>query len=1227
MNKIFKRLSKLLAGFVIMAAFSCPCAMSGQLYAGSISGVIKDPSGALVPHAAVTVTDTLKGFTYKTTSDASGFYAIRSLAPSTYSETIQVAGFAPYKQEGLILPVNGNLTADASLALAGASQRITVTQASTPLLQTEDATTGQAVNLNFIENLPLVQRNVMNLAFLAPGVAQSPGTAYGVSPPGGGHMDTNFVTEGSRNAQADILLDGVSIMNGESNTGIVKALYVPPVEALQEFSVLETNFSAEYGNSGGVIINAVTKSGTNHFHGELFEFFRNNDLNANNFFANRAGIGQAHSEGNDFGGTLGGPLLHNRLFFFVDYDGIRTLTGATATYGVPSTAERAGNFGELCGYAGGTFDASGICSNSAGQIFDPMTGTYSASNGGAVGRTPIPFNDLATYVSPGNPLSPNNVGSSGQGNLIDPVAMKLINAFPLPNYTGPGGYNPYANAVLNSASTNDQNSFDVKLDSRLGETQTLDFRFSRSEYNYLGTDFFKNVYDSSSQGPQVDSAYLGALSYTKTFNPKTVFTASAGYGYDYEASKGIGARFPGFSQVTTLGMPAYMADAGYLLPPSVNLFSAYAQGADINGTIGAQGWSIQNYGAEQAHLIAALDHTFSNHEIKVGSEWRLHQVNYAQPEYPSGVFSMDANGTAQNSSGVGGDAMATLLVGYVDNPTFNSYEIPPSVASTSLQFGEFVQDNWHVSKNLTLNVGLRYDVERPKTVRHNRSNWFDPNVASPISGYRGAIEYAGVDGNPRPAFNTYWKEIQPRFGFAYRIGEFNSVRGGYGIYFDPSDMAAGGIQLGGVQGYQGLTNGPVNLPSDPAVPVAFLRNPFPYGIVQPTGNSKGTAEAIGDAVNAPIRTWNQPPMEQSWSLGIEHEFPHQMLAEAEYIGRRGTHLYMQNNVNIDIVPQQVADAYRAGQASTYNAQVNNPLYGNSLVDPTGSLAGPTVPDWQLTLPFPQYTSVNGSYRPIASSIYHGLTLKFQKRMSGGMQVLATYVFEKSLDNSSVNSSNYTWIEGGGQDVGPEDPYNLDLEWSESQFDVPQIFEFVYTWQLPFGRGRRFGAHLNRVLDFALGGWNLNGIYRWDDGEPIMLGYNAPTGTVIPTFNSPRPDLTGRLHVCGTKNLSQYFCNPQVVTPPAPFIDGNASRTLSYARVQGTDDLEASLVKSFPLYFRPGASLELGVESFNMLNRVQFGAPDTTLQPNTTGATSGGFGQITTQANSPRQVQIRAKINF
>ena len=1184
-----------------------------QLYTGSISGAVKDPGGESVPNASITITNVANGFSYKAQTDASGIYTVRNLPPATYTEKVEATGFAPFERPNIIVDVNGNVTVNVELSLSSTQQTVTVAESASPL-QTDDATTGQTLNRTAINNLPLVNRNVFDLAFLAPGVTPPAGRAYGT----GSQYATNFTSNGSRNDQGDLLLDGVTTTAGENNPGVVKPLYVPPVDAVQEFKVQQSNMTAEI--AGGTVINVITRSGTNSLHGELWEFFRNNDLDANNFFSNSAGLGRAHLERNDFGGEVGGPIKKDKAFFFFDFAGLRYLQGVTSgTIGVPSSAERNGNFGELCGRAKGSFNAAGVCSVAAGQIYDPFTGVLNAAGNGATGRVPIPFNNLATYQSPGNPLSPRQLAAV-PGNLIDPVSAKLIQAYPLPNVNvGSAAYNPYQNFIGQGANTTNQKSFDLKVDQRFTDFDSLSVRFSHTWQTYQNANFFGNGYDTNTQGPTTDSAYLGVFNYSHTFSPTTVATVSLGYSHDLNVTGGIAALTPGFNQVTTLGLPAYTLSSGVIAPPSINVYGGYAS-ENGNGSIGAQGWSVLNYGSEAAHLIGSVDHIAGSHEIRVGGEVRRYRINFIQAGTPAGIYSFDQFGTAtgsSNANGIGGDAMATFLTGYNENG-FSQYEIPPSVATQSFDVAGFVQDNWHVNDRLTLNVGVRYDVVTPRTYRYNNANYFDPSAPSPLGPpYQGALQYVAFQGNPRKQFNTYYGAIGPRFGLAYRIGQSTTVRGGYGIFYDPSVMAAAGAGAGGNQGYQAITNGISNVPGFPNVPNSFLSNGFPQGILPVTGNSAGRASEIGLSISgAPLRNWNQIPQEQTWSFGVQKQVPFNILLDAEYVGRKGTHLYFSGTNNLDTVSAQLADAYRANP-TYYNQQVPSPFFGNPLVSTTGSLNSRTVPRWQLLLPYPQYTGVTVSNNPAANSIYNALQLRAEKRFSRGLQFLFTYVWSKSIDDSSSGASGLNFLGGGG--LGTiQDPNNRRIERSVSAFNLPQVVQFSSTYELPYGRGRLFGANVNSVVNFILGGWQLNGIYRWDDGFPIGLGYNASVN--VPTYGGQRPNLTGNLTTCGTGNLNQYFCNPGVAVAPAPYQDGNAPRYLTSARVPGTNNITASLFKSFPLGFREGARIEFRLEAFNVLNHVQFAGPDTTVGNAT-------FGKISAQANAPRQVQLGIKAYF
>ena len=366
---------------------------TSQLYTGSIAGTVTDPSGAVIPSASVNATDQNKGFAFTATTDSAGRYLLRPIPPGKYNISVEAPNFQSERKQEVTVEVNQSVTVDFSMKVGAANQVVDV-EAGASELQTQDAVTGQVVDRRLINNLPLINRDFLSLSYLAPGVTEVDTQCQGC-------LANNFVSNGSRGATADILLDGASATNFEQNSGIVAPTYLPSVDAVEEFKVQQSNFSAEYGFSGATVINVITRSGTNAFHGSAYEFLRNEKLDANDWFNNFNGDPRQPLRQNNFGFTVGGPIWKNKTFFFFDYDGTRARTFASANAGVPTAAERTGDFGELCTLRGAAFDGAGQCSDPAGQIWDPYSSDPTL--GVPVRSTFIPFNNLVPYQSPGNP--------------------------------------------------------------------------------------------------------------------------------------------------------------------------------------------------------------------------------------------------------------------------------------------------------------------------------------------------------------------------------------------------------------------------------------------------------------------------------------------------------------------------------------------------------------------------------------------------------------------------------------------------------------------------------------------------------------------------------------------------------------------------------------------------------------------------------------------------------
>jgi hypothetical protein len=1201
-----------------------------QVSTASLTGSVADPSGALIANAKVTLTDTLKGFKYSATSDASGRYLFRSLPPSTYSLTVQSSGFKTGQIDSITLNLDQNVSQNVTLQVGTEQQTVEVSVAGAAQVQTEDASTGQTIDRKFIDGLPLIGRQVYDLAYLAPGVSQPTGSTYGNVGTAAGN---NFVSEGSRNGQSDILLDGISTTNYEQNTGFVLPLYTPGVDAVQEFKIQQTNFSAEYGMSGATVINVVTRSGTNKYHGSLFEYLRNTDFNSRNYFQAAQGEPTPPYHWNNFGGAVGGPVIKDKLFFFFDYAVTRTITPSSTTIGVPTAAERTGDFGVLCTGAGGSFNGAGQCSNPSGQEWDPYVINNSASN--HVSTAFIPFNNMGTYASAGNPNTPW-ITPGVAGNLLNPVSLAVMKFLPLPNIAG----GPLTGNWFGTGSNlNNNNQFDVKTDYRVTNNDLVSFKLSHGWGNSMAANILGNDFDANTQGATQNTVYSGALTWNHTFSPKTLFTLTGGYTHSWAHTKGIDPNF----NPTSIGMPADLTTSGLPEPPAFQLDGYDSENG--NATFGGQPWSGLLWGQDVGQIVASASHIIGNHELKFGIEWRLHRNDFTQYGLPAGRWEYQQAGTAQNSNspgGTGGDAMASFLTGFATG--WNAYEIPPSPATESFQYAGYVQDNWHVNSKLTLNLGLRYDLDMPRTERYNRMSYFDPNVASLVTGVTasptcpacgnviGSLEYVGGS-NPSTPYNNYYAAIGPRLGLAYRLTDTTALRGGFGIYYDPSKGGAAGSGSGaaGFAGYDEQTN-LAAYQGDNITPDAASVLGQNFGITPVQGNSQGAATFIGSSVNtAPVRTYNVLPREYSWSFGLEHELPWKLLVDAEYVGKKGTNLYWGGDTQtLQRLPASVAAAFIANP-SAYQATVAIPadlVSAVKAVTPSYSngIWGGTWPAYDGYLPYPQYpvnvwgsTGLSNVDAPAASSFYNGFELRVEKRFSQGLQFLGTYTNQKSTDDASIAGSN-VYINGtaGGTLARVQDPNNLGAEHSLSQFDVSQIFQLSTVYELPYGHNRHWGSGANGFVDGALGGWQINGIYRWDTGQPLFLTLNSSTS--LPTYGAQRPDLSAPLERASGTNINGYFANPQVVSQPAPFVDGNAPRVLGNIRAPGTNNLSASIFKNFPLGFREGAYLQFRAESFNTLNHVQFSAPNTTFG-------SSSFGVISSQANLPRELQLALTLYF
>jgi hypothetical protein len=1204
---------KLIQAFLLLVCLSLGLAGAvwGQTFSGTLTGVVTDPSGAVIPGAKVTLTDVGKNIDHTATSDAEGRYVLRALSPSTYRLKVEASGFTTYVQDNIVLAVNQSSSIEVQLKVGTASEVIEVTSGA-PLLSTQDAATGQEIQRSFINELPLLGRGVYDLTSLAPGVTQVQGGYIG------GGVANNFISNGSRNVQADIIADGATTTNFEQNTGIQTSMYAPSVDMVQEFKLQQANFSAETGFSGSTIINLVTRSGTNDFHGTGWWFVRRNSLTANYWYNNAAGVPLAPRRYNLFGANIGGPVIKDKLFFFFNYEGLRDVSASTYNAGVPSAAMRTGDFGEICAEG---FDATGLCKGD-GQLWDPYSGVYDANEGGPVRSAYIPYNRMDLYQSPGSPnLPPGFQLAPVPGNLIDPVSYKMMNYYPLPNVNvGSANYNRFNNWVGAGSRNNTNNMYDTKIDWNINTTNVLSAKYSISPGVGTTGEIWpgtSNAYCSAVNGPSTNKNQIISINYNHTFSPSTILTTTLGWARNAYNRADTIATVPGYDPITDLGLPPYTLDSGFMATPGIYI-SDYNTIQPGLTDIGSQPWGIMRQATETYHLVGTLSKIKGKHELKIGGEGRLHYLNYAQPGEPNGVYDFEFNGMSQYPWSGGGDAMATFLTGSGNYGGWGGYEIPVFGATASWQFAGFVQDNWKVTPKLTLNLGVRYDLNTPRTERFNRGSYWDPNATSPLAGQvpgfpdlTGAVAF--INENQRHYFSYDKNNLAPRFGLAYQLTPKTVLRGGYGLFYSIVVTGASGVGSG-FQGFSQGTNWETTYQYDGVTPWSRMANPFPNGgPLMPIGSSQGSSSFLGDSFgSAPMMSQVQvTPYEQTWTVGFQHELPGNIVLDANYVGKKGTKLYFGGAGDLNNLGPEI-ESYNSDQIAQLVSYVPNPFYG--LLPPGAPMDTPTVQAYQLMRPYPQYTGVSLLTLPVGNSTYHAFQLRVEKRFSKGLQFLAAYTNQKSIDDSSVGHGGLTWL--GGQ-TSLQDPNKRYLERSLSQFDIPQILTFSYVYYLPFGRGQAFGSNWNSWLNAFLGGWKTNGIWRFSRGQPLALYLN--NGQSLPTYGGQRPNLTGALvQNTGADWKDQYFANPEVVVQPDPYAIGNAPRDIGTARTPGINTASLSILKDVYLNkFREGMRFEYRAEFFNAFNHPIFCGPNTTLG-------GGQFGQVSNTCNNPREVQMAIK---
>ena len=1147
------RITKCLIALALPAA-----AVWAQSYTAGLRGDITDGTGAAVPGASVKLTDTNRGTEFKTTADSAGRYVLNAVPPSNYRLEVEATGFKRFVVNEFKLDVQQQATLNATLEVGAITTQVEVTEAA-PLLNTTIASLGQVVENRYILALPNIGRNSMIYTYLAPGIVGSNGRLA--------ENNTNFSANGARNSTSDVLVDGVTVTNVEQNSGITQLKYAPSVDSVQEVKVQTNFFGAEYGSSGSAIVNMVTKSGTNEFHGTGFYFHRDATFNANSWFANRSGARKGDFTRYQIGGVVGGPIIRNKTFFFATYERTKNRSPLAYTATFPTELQRTGDFSQ-------TFIRTGSGSQLV-TIFNPFA-TFTEN--GVIKRMPFAGNRI--------PASMHN-----------PIALKALAFFPKGNQTLDAVTNQN-NWFVQGLNQSYNNQSDFKVDHSFTSNNRLTARLSpqwstSSPENLFGAG---NPAYTFNDGPGTNKTYSGVVDFTRTHSANTLLT------FRYGIIKQSGYRFEMENfDLTTLGFPQYLkSNASYLVFPTI--------APEGFTDIGTEGWLIIGREESVQQISGSMTKILGGHNLKVGAETRLPQLDYLQPGYPSGQFVFGSQITRRDltaGSNVEGNGLASMLFGW---GTGSSYHIDPWSYSKSKYYGMFVQDDWKITRKLTINLGFRYDFDIPRVERDNRYDWWDFNASSPIQqrvpglNLKGVFRFAGLNGNPRSPHDVDKNNYQPRLGLAYAINEKTSIRAAYGIFYT--------LSRAGIRGHLGAafnTNSSIEWTRDSnATQYATLANPYPNGLNIPPGTTLGEMTFVG--LNGSTMTRDaKNPQYQNWNLSIQREVGWNSVFEINYTGGKGTYLYVP-----DTSDQRLNPVYWGEGRTALNTKITNPFYG-VITDPRSALSQTTIERHRLVRPNPQFLGIGVSERNTGNSIYNAMQLRFEKRFSQGLTFLGHYTWSKSIDDASHASGNVSWL---GGDTGIQNFFDLRQERSLSAHDIPHRLVLTFSYQLPVGKGRQFGTNMNRAVDAIIGGWEVAGFTVKQSGQPLTVTQSG--GTLWE--GGQRPNLVGDPSTSGSvqSRLNGYY-NLSAFTRPDPDTFGSAARTLNY-RAPDAWNLDFALSKN--IYITERKYAQVRMESSNFFNTPTFGAPASAFG-------AGNFGTITGYASGrgPRNIQLGFKFYF
>jgi hypothetical protein len=1187
------RVALLLTCLVLAVPMLFPPPMTGQAFYGSISGTVTDPSGAVVPGAIVRVTNTDTNVTTTLKTNRAGVYVANSLIVGTYRVEAEAAGFKKSVADKIVLQVGATPKVDLALAVGQSAEIVNVTAANAALLQTQQADLGQTLDTSMLTNLPIEGgganangRSPYNLLSLAPGVSQQTGCTNGTggSSLGACGNEGNVRVSGSRPRTDDNVLDGVAVTSIVFGGPSVQ----PSVEAIQEFRIEQNSMSAEYGKAGGLIVIQVSKSGTNQFHGSGYEYNRNENWDAKDFFADPT-LRKNPYNYNDFGGSLGGPIVKGKLFFFSDIERINN-HGATVNHGVtvPNSAYRSGDLGTFCTGNGGTFDGSGNCSNPAFQIYEP-------GNAGNASFA-IPFNNIANATATPSAASANFLALWPSGGSPVGIGTNVM--------------------TINPAYHNTDTLVNPRVDLNLSQSDHI---FGAFHYDYFNGVSNDTITGPAGAGIARGRQYASTVGWTHTISSTTLNE------FRFGVSHHLGDRMPfgaGFTSSALLGIPA-IPNCLSSIPDTANGTKCGTPSVSVVGYGGFGNGGMLYEPSTGLHFSDSLSKLMGKHSLKAGFQADHYSIDNYQPNGVTGGFTF--NGRSTNNP------FSDYLFGNFSK-TSSFHGQPLFVSSRAWAYAFFVQDDIKLTPKLTLNAGLRWQYDQSFHETHHGDAFFDP-CATLYSGKDPSCvphwEQFGVGGTPDTTLDPSKHQFEPRIGLSWNPMAGFVVRAGYGIMHSGfvGHGRAGDGQPGPNLLWGSSLSGSVWDTATPSCPI-------------PTAADVTAAIPI-NGCTVSFSSWaprtQYPTYMQLFNLTVQKQIGNDTTAQIGYVGSKGTHLPVNYAYNIC----QQTQASTAAEPNPFN-------FVGPLSTPYCPAAAAALNAGAGFSPGPVYfwLTVNPGWWGLSSSTYHSLQAQFEHRFSHNFSMLSNFTWSKLIDDSSSDWGGFWSLDVLGQDF-----YHRNTERSLSAGDIPFRFTMAPVVRLPFGPGQKWLN--SGLASDVLGGWRMSAIYTISAGTPFGITDNSYGFCNGAGMLSDRPNLVGNPgSISGSnRNVNLWFNNqamdfggtcpgPGLVNSgPAPDFCcdvtkafGNAPRFYSNVRNPGADNLDFDVQKDFKIPAGEHTKLTFEASVFNMPNHPQFAEPvgDPTIGyfPATATQHGAGFGSISgTSTYGSRTIQLGLHLYF